>query len=506
MSDTTDNNAQPSEEVSQTVDDSQAQSNAEEYEFDDSVLEDQRAAANHTLKDLQPSGKKFVPENETIPLPSANMQEMTKNLEGLTGRTLGTSASARDWLDVVRGSQSILPLQDYIVGTLDRDGAHFTPEIQSEIGPLRPRQPPIKPADGTRLSAASASLRVRSAVGLGTVWIIPLWHSGIWITVKAPREGELLELLRQITEDKISLGRATYGLMFSSTSAYTASRLMEFILQHVTEHSVLLPTEGDIDLTDVIRVPDLALAVTGLAQCVWSNGFQYARACIANPHKCDHIVRDTINVDDLVVVDERQLTPRQIAHMTKRRRGNMTLDSIQTYVDDFVIGQNRSIELTPRLKMQFKTPTVKQYIAAGDRWVSAIEKMYVDGLGMDETKRDNFIIAQGKSTELRQYAHYIQSITLDNLEMDGEEHIDQTLSDLSESDEVREKFFDEIKRYINDSMVAVVAVPNYKCPACGKEQLSEALSRKRFPNLIPIDPIQTFFTLLAQKTQKIQRR
>jgi hypothetical protein len=49
----------------------------------------------------------------------------------------------------------------------------------------------------------------------------------------------------------------------------------------------------------------------------------------------------------------------------------------------------------------------------------------------------------------------------------------------------------------------VIAIPAHECPKCGTPRES---GMPRYPQLLPIDVMSTFFTLLGQKATLIRRR
>ena len=123
----------------------------------------------------------------------------------------------------------------------------------------------------------------------------------------------------------------------------------------------------------------------------------------------------------------------------------------------------------------------------------------------EEKERDEYLIKQAKTTVMRQYAHFVKSITYLDNEYTDRETIESIISDVSSSDELRKRFQDEIKDFIDDSTVALIAIPTYKCPSCGREQ-REAREGKHMLGLIPIEVMSNFFTLAAQKIRRIGQR
>ena len=60
-----------------------------------------------------------------------------------------------------------------------------------------------------------------------------------------------------------------------------------------------------------------------------------------------------------------------------------------------------------------------------------------------------------------------------------------------------EWFDKQIKDYIRDSTVGLVAIPSWNCPKCNSPQATKF--HERFDHLINLDMILVFFTLIAQR-------
>jgi hypothetical protein len=126
------------------------------------------------------------------------------------------------------------------------------------------------------------------------------------------------------------------------------------------------------------------------------------------------------------------------------------------------------------------------------------------GMDADDNERNEYIFNQGQSTSLRQYSHWISSIILgDNNIIESKEDVENILGHLSADDNFRNGVMEKIKEYISTTVVSLVGIPTYDCPACGKEQKSPL---PKHTSVIPLDVIQVFFTLLMQKNQRMKIR
>ena len=390
-----------------------------------------------------------------------------------------------------------------------REGANWVFEVPSDVGKLRIVEPTLNVAQGASLTAERFRLLARKATGLSTHKVIPLYHSGFWVTIASPTDGDYLELLNQIAEQKISMGRSTYGFMFSSSMVYIKNLLVKFAIKHIESASIDVGADYS-KLEEHIHLGDLPILEWGLACLTYPRGFQYRRACVASPTTCRHVVEALINPSLVQATDLSQLTRSQIAHMAKRNRASVTIEACKSYQNQFIIGASKLVKIVDGFSVQLKMPTVTDYISSGMRWVQDTEENYGQVLTMDETARDIYLSNQAKASSLRQFAHFVEKIVVGD--PDGEHHstedraaIEETLSDMAQNQVFEESFMEKVRVYRDSSLVSLIALPPHKCPSCGKHQ-GDAAQMFGGEQIVPIDPASVFFSLTAHIQQKILNR
>lgn len=448
----------------------------------------------------------FNNEAEILDVPTARQPVATDVLKNAPNINLDNDARAKQWSTVIGNGFATNTPSDFGRLASERQDAVWEQHVMSESGPIFGGSIRAKRQEGREPTVDQARMIIRNSLKLGNLFTIPLWHSGFHVTLRSPTEGELLDLHNRITQEKISIGRQTFGLMFSNMMVYTYQHMLDFIIEHVYETS--LEISNNAELRKYIRMQDLSLLIWGLACATWPGGFQYRRGCLSNPAECHHVIEEMLNLSRLLWTDSTKLTERQIKHMTQRARASMTVESVNTYVADFLIGQNRLVKLTDTLSIGFRIPTAQEYIDCGTRWVAGIENAYGRAMMNDPAQRDAYLIDQSRATLMRQYAHCVNSIVVtendEKLEFTDPDVIDTALNDLSARDSVRDAFLKAGGDYLDSALVSFVAIPNYKCPACGGEQ--PASKTTSYPGLIPLDVMQAFFRLLVQRLVRIQNR
>jgi len=353
---------------------------------------------------------------------------------------------------------------------------------------------------GNVISGERALMKATSMLGLGAVVQIPLWHTGIWVSLKSPSEASLLELERRIASEKISLGRYTSGMVFSHTSVYTVSYVVNFVLNHVYDASVKNITQDS--LKSLIKITDIPTLVWGLACAIYPNGYKYTRPCTTNPAECQHLVTGELNLTKLSWTDNNSLTEWQRRAMSKRT-DKFSDEDIKRYEKEHNRGGDFVITLAENLRARLRVPAIAQYEKSGFTWVDGIVKLLEGSLGVSlkGKERDDYITDQGRLTALRQYSHWVNRIEVGEDAIEDYETIEALLGTLSSDETISKNFFEAVGKYIDDSTISVIALPKYTCPVCGGEQKADVHENKH-PHLLPIDVVRVFFTLLDQRIFK----
>ena len=395
-----------------------------------------------------------------------------------------------------RAKEIVLSFKDaiqmgYFRETKKRPDALWQQKVDGPEGPLRAGKVRLRQSD-------DPVLRIRNALGIGGLVQIPLWHSGIWLTLETPSDQALLELERRISSEKVELGRTSNGMVFSNVEVYTIGHIVDFVMDHV--YTTTTQQKDSDTLKRLIRKTDIPLMVWGMLLAIYPKGYPLTQPCLANPETCDHVIEQMINISRLCFVDTTRLTERQKKHMSNRI-ASYTEEKIKEYQDEFVFPANAVVKLNDVITVKLGVPSIAEAQDSGYSWVDGItgatQKAF--GLRMKENERGDYIREQALLTSLRQYSHWIKSVT--NSE-DGEEvlidreKIDTTIDYISSNDEMTTALYKAILSYIDGTSIAMIALPRHKCPKCQGEPAAEYM---KHPHLIPIDVVYVFFILRVQK-------
>lgn len=469
-------------------------------------VEESKQEANFTEdQPCKEAGKASGTDEEVLRLAVAmeRIVEFQKALSQSPNMNFEADEKGRRWLEALGEASMHFTREGVLEGSLDREGSIWSQAVEHEGERISAARPRTKSNDGpTQLSGDRAIFRLTTSMGLGTVVQIPLWHSGIWVTIKAPSDAELLELERSIAFDKIELGRHTNGILFSSNSVYIVNKLMNFILKNVYDSS--LKTNSVKSLKRSILTTDIPLLVWGMTVAIYPNGYPFSQPCTANTEDCQHVTEEHLNLSKLCWTDKSSLSVKQLNHMADRSKSFQHAE-LERYREEHVRGVNRLVKITDNVSVRLSVPNLEMYESAGFKWVDSVVRMVDTSFShtVHDDERNEYINQQAQASALRQFSHWISEIVLDDTDsIVDRDTIDQALDRISGDDKASDTLFIEINKYIDDSTLSLIAIPQYDCPACGSKQSGE---HPEFKHLIPLGISQLFFTLLGQRIQKILR-
>ena len=403
----------------------------------------------------------------------------------------------QEWAKAIQDATSMLNSGDAFGGRIEDPTTDWRQGVDVGGKLLRAGRPALGMGGETRLTGEAALLKATSILGLGAIIQVPLWHSGMWISLKAPMNSALLELDRRLAAEKVTLGRITNGLVFSNISIYLQSYLVNFILAHVYDCSI-----KDVNpdrLKELILCTDIPTMITGLACTIYPRGYPVVQPCISNPDTCQHVTREKANLTKIFWTDNSRLTEGQRALMSGRNK-TFTIDDVKKYQTAHSYNNRTVQKIDESVTVRYKVPTISEYEEAGFSWVDGIVKMVDDafGVSMRGEERNDYITQQSKMSTLRQFSHWISEIEIGEGELivDDNATINGLLTTFSNRGKLTDDILNNVGKFIDDSTISLIAFPKYACPSCGgKAETKES----QHPHLIPQDAMTLFFTLLDQR-------
>lgn len=453
-----------------------------------------------TFRPLKP-GQKVDLEN-SVALLDATIDEFNALVESYPNIDLTQDQLGSKWGEVIKAARRHIQVGNAFISSLYRDDSLWRQSVTSGAEQLAPSRPRLGDSGNpeNRLTGVHAMMKIQAVLGMGAVMRIPLFHSGLWVSIKAPSEAALLELERRISNEKITLGRQSNGLIFSNSSIYTTMYLVEFVLAHVYEATYKY--EDVSELKSIILISDIDMLLAGMLLAIYPQGYPFQKSCLTNPVKCQYVVEELLDISKLFMFDDRALTDKQRKHMSQRT-AKFTLDQIKAYQTDHKFMSQGVVALSDELSMELKVPTIAQYEESGMRWVDDIVKHTDQAFAgtLTAQERDTYILEQGAMTAFRQYAHWIDRLVISGSEkIDDRKSIEESISLLTANDDVFKTYFEGMQKFIDGSTIALTAIPRFNCPSCGAPMSDED---RRHPHLIPINMSNLFFTILGQRIVKV---
>lgn len=457
---------------------------------------------NITLDPFTPGVNSHRPE--VLITPSAPTIETLSRINSVTREDVEKLTNATEWTNAVRQS---LPHSSY-EGAADRifarKEAKWTQRISVgnfNIGPMASR---AEVEQGSILTGTQAVSAVQRHLGIGGSFTVVLPHSGFWITLKPPFEDTILELNRQIHNIKTEVGRETYGLMLNSYSGLINELFVRFALGSMQRNSI----KEVNDLLKIISVHDINILIWAYVCTIYPNGFNHRSPCIADTTKCSHIVEDIINVRRLFFIDSDAFSAEQLDHLKSHASSSMSVESVTKYRESMREKERKVIKICEgteqEISITLRVPSAFEYFDSTNRWINGIGTKVVESLGADSSfnERNKLITEHAAASQMRKYAHWVESIEFGGI-INDRESIESTLDAMSVSIEVREDYQEKVSAYVEQTCLSLIGIPDYKCPSCGKYQITEEGKDHLHRSIVGIDVPQTFFTTLVQRVQSV---
>jgi len=203
--------------------------------------------------------------------------------------------------------------------------------------------------------------------------------------------------------------------------------------------------------------------------------------------------------------DYTQLNDYQKNMLHLRFSRQLRAEELDKYAEDTTLGR-KPIKWFDDLGLRMRIPTIAERRSAGNSWIEGLidESHSAFNEAPGDANRNAFIDRLGTVTTARQYAHWVDAIYQREDEHSQEELlttdtdvIDRYLSNIMSDRKYAERFEAAVLRFIDDTIMAMVAIPSWDCPVCTGPMAQKF--HERFPHLIPIDVVSTFFTLAGQK-------
>lgn len=341
---------------------------------------------------------------------------------------------------------------------------------------------------------------IKNRMGTGANIGVALWHSGMYCSITAPDDSSRLALIGEIARNRLQALRNTSGILFGNSSYYINRALVNCFLDHLTDCNIV---NWD---REVVRARldhrDLQAMAWALLYAIYPDGYNYTQLCGAVDEKTNNICSATaefkLDFGVALLVDDTRLTTYQLNMMSETFKPH-SIAQLDRYREEGVIGGSKAFEITDGIKFVLQGPTLISHIEQGHAWIDSLSKITDDviGLAADEDERNEYIARQINSTKLREYAHWVKEIIIDDeVTLTDRVKINEILNSFTTNEAAVTKLSAALDEYQRECIVQMVAIPRIPCTECGGIDEEGAIDH---PHLIPQDAVSRFFTLARLK-------
>lgn len=410
----------------------------------------------------------------------------------------------RQWITGVQTALTHVDNNDHPRMATEREGSDWVQTMMHEGRYIGPSRPKIKLSERPTKSDIESFLFRKS--GMGATHEFPMPHTGIWIRLRTPTAIEVANMIQKLQTIIVRLGRDTKGQAFSNRSAIFNNALTDLALSCVTHSNMAGASPADLEhRLSSLDEPSLH---HGLISTMFPSSFNYSHPCIADVSKCIHVETAKLDMFALTWYDSNWFTKEQKALLGARFSRLITPDELDKYRQSSLLN-SKPIFWFNDLGVRLRVPTIAERRDAGSRWIdSCIEATHsIFNEGPGETTRNAYIYRLGNLSNSRQYAHWIDAIysrdgegSPETLVTEDADVIDTYLSDILSDPQFSTKFENMVLEFIDSVINTMVAITSWNCTQCDSAAASKF--HERFPHLIPLDIVSTFFTLAGQRVNR----
>lgn len=410
------------------------------------------------------------------------------------------SEEEQHYHETISNSFNIRHVEELFNKTLEKPG-DFVQKINYADKTISPIFPKWNSKPGDVLTGIKARSAMQSALGQGSFFTFPCWHTGIWLTIQAPTAYQLADMRDAIENEIIELGKSTLGGIFGNTQTYVIRHLIELVEKQLYDWSLSIPHGQKYRLRDILKVPDIETLAWAVATVMYPNGYPFEEACVVDIEKCMHVYKEIINIANIFWVNRQRVTPWQQNFMAGGIKTKRTLDDLTKYQSDADWLRTDNLDYG-KFTLYLATPTVAENIDAGYTWVGEIESgIRQTIININDDKLNEMMYDRATLSLTRAYSHYVSSIVMANgARIKNRADINIALNEMCAIPDMTEKFNKDINDHITNNTISMIAINRHACPKCEKTAPVEI---GEHPYLVPISALRVFFTLRDLRLQYI---
>lgn len=443
--------------------------------------------------------------------PTATASHISKNVQQTIAALQNIDEETVDWFQGVDDAAKFVTTNDHGVRSMTNKDARFIQSPEYNGRKLVPGNFRRQKKENQQLSTREAVFYTMDALGVGVPSTTPLWSSGWWVSFRPATEDEWVALEDSISSDKSVGLRAVNGLAMSNSSVLTQETILRFAINHIVSTNIRFDTDATPNYLKLLLAPDIDGFLNGFLNACYPNGYPISRKCTAKINECFASQEDNVSFSRLLVADTDRCEERHIAFMARSAEGQVTEKEVLEYQASLPSNQSAAFTIVENENVSFKAhlkvPTAEELINSGLRWNAMLVDLVRNIMGerADDNSRVRLFERQARATKLREYSHWIKEVVLDSNVVPATEAIEKTLEVTSSSDTARNALYSCIDDFMENSRLAIVALPNYVCPSChGVQSVNPETNEPT--NCIPLNVLTTFFHLARLRVLEVMNR
>lgn len=359
-----------------------------------------------------------------------------------------------------------------------------------------------------RNNQAAVLARFKAMLGIGRPINITLYHSGFSIKLKPATVAQLTALESALYSDSLEIGKNTLGLLINYDRAITIETFVDLFKDLIIESSLKVEKE---DIFKYINILDFDTILLGVLHSTNINKIAIRRTCrnIFNITEdgtlaCNHTVSAEVDPSKLLFVNKELLTEDMLKQLSYKTANVITLEEYNSYQESLkaILLKKELIKteyyVNDDFVLELKMPTITEYIEKSKTIISKFTDL-IDKITKSNSNITSEAIKETIHTVfgLVDFLPVINSLSIPSagLTLDKTSSILDILEESRRNKDLTSKITDLVNEFYNNSLVSLVALPNYTCPECHKDQTTNNNYNGFSKEFIPLN-VLSFFVYL----------
>ena len=355
--------------------------------------------------------------------------------------------------------------------------------------------------------------KLNDSLGLSNNLRCVLYRSGFTVELGHIDETLVIDLITNLSERKLELGKNTNSLVFSNESVIYSKILLDFFYTHAKSCTLDVP-----DWREYVMLEDINLIAIYILNQIMPNGVNILRTCdnVVKGFerteddiktKCDFAF--TARLDPLELIKRNtkfNLTDKQKELLSRGVPRSITIKEVEEYQNSLEVNQEYILELTDNISLTLKHPRALKHITQGELWLESVE-IAVDDILSDIEEDDKIKyetqINVFKTTILNKYCHFVTKITIGDAYSVKPEDIITGLKRLGSTEDTYKKIVKGFIDFIKNNTLTVIGINNYNCPKCKESQ--KTINDEELKEVIAINVYWSFLTICTLKLDQMDK-